>query len=330
MLPLIPNSFGDIVTAANLVWSIYNALRESKGAAEDYQCLIQELGSFHHALNFVYLVVSKMPREETVARCIIAEITLCLTFLRAFHDSIEGYRKKLGSGSASSSWHTSSWHKIGWSVLKQKDISDIRGKISRHQQTIELYLNGVGISLNSDIKKSLVIIQTTLAEIRRAQEDLPQPIGYGPANSLTLITALGTELTLPIEHCYTPESGYELVEAHNYVISRNYGASVVNAGPDKWRLIMTKGARVVMSVVINLCPKCGRTNAGVMRDDGWYQCRRCDRRFICPDQTTNKQFQYKNSDMADFRSIFVERLWTKALRRRINFRPTFDNSSEKY
>lgn len=151
MLPFIPTSFGDIVSAANLVLLICNALRESKGAAADYQCLIQELESFHHALNFVYAVVSQMPREESVARCIVAEITLCLNFLRAFHDSIEGYRKKLGGGNANAAWHTSSWHKIGWSIFKQKDIADIRSKISRHQQTIELYLNGVGMYVLLDI-----------------------------------------------------------------------------------------------------------------------------------------------------------------------------------
>ncbi len=84
------------------------------------------------------------------------------------------------------------------------------------------------------------------------------------------------------------KSGYVFIEAHDYIISRNYGATVVNADPDKWRAVMNKGAKVVMSIVvkknlriksketlsagdINLCPKCGKTAAGVMRDNGWYQ-----------------------------------------------------------
>ncbi len=161
MLPLFPNSFGDIVTAANLVWVIYTALRESKGAAEDYQSLIQELESFYHALRFVYLVISKMDPEETATRCILAEIRLCLNFLHTFHNSIEGYRKKLGGGKVNSSWHTSSWHKIGWSVFKQKDIMDIRNKISRHQQNIELYLNGVEMYVFSNSIIKILVLSLT-------------------------------------------------------------------------------------------------------------------------------------------------------------------------
>lgn len=54
--------------------------------------------------------------------------------------------------------------------------------------------------------KNLETMQVTiLAEIRRVHVDLPRAVGYGPANSLTLITALGTEMSLPMEHCYTPE-----------------------------------------------------------------------------------------------------------------------------
>ncbi|KJA17306.1 hypothetical protein HYPSUDRAFT_57821 [Hypholoma sublateritium FD-334 SS-4] len=264
MIPFIPNSFGDIVTAANLVWAIYTALRETKGAAEDFQSLIQELKSFHHALNLVYIIVSKVSPKETMAKCILAEIL-----------------RKLGDGNMRSSWYSSSWHKIGWSVFKRQDIANIRSKVSRHQQIIEMYLNGAGISLNKDIIESLANIQTTVAEIYKTQRNIPQPVKYGVANSLTLITTLGTEITLPFEHCYTPEdlhkfllfyfrgkSGYIFVETHNYIISRNSKASVVIVKPDQWKAFMTRGARVVMSVV--------------------------------------KIVRLKNSDLVDFRSVVVE------------------------
>ena len=145
MIPFIPNSFGDIVTAANLVWAIYTALRETKGAAEDFQSLIQELKSFHHALNLVYIIVSKVSPKETMAKCILAEILVCIEFLRNFHHSIEGYQRKLGDGNTRSSWYSSSWHKIGWSVFKRQDIANIRSNVSRHQQIIEMYLNGAGM-----------------------------------------------------------------------------------------------------------------------------------------------------------------------------------------
>lgn len=147
MFSLVPNSFGDIVAAVNLVWSIYSALRESKGAAEDYQCLVQELKVFHDALIFVNNVISdfQIPLKGVVTQRILEEVSLCVEFLRKFHASIEGYRKKLGGGKAGSPWYTSSWHKIGWTLFKKQDVADIRNKVSRHQQTIEFFLSGVGM-----------------------------------------------------------------------------------------------------------------------------------------------------------------------------------------
>ncbi len=118
----------------------------ARGASEDYQCLVQELKLFHDALVFVDDAISnsEIPPKGDVARRILEEIALCSKFLRVFHDSIEGYRKKLDQGKAGP-WYTSSWHKIGWSLIKKQDIADIRSKVSRHQQTIELFLSGVGM-----------------------------------------------------------------------------------------------------------------------------------------------------------------------------------------
>lgn len=130
---------------------------------------------------------------------------------------------------------------------------------------------------------------------------------------------------------------------HDYVISRNYGASVVKAKPEKWKVVMTRGARIVMSIVfrksshcevgdipdmdnMSICPTCGPTDAGIMKDDGWYTwrvllpisrvlfsslipnySRRCDRRFMCPQEITpQRTVQVKNNNFADFRNVVIE------------------------
>ncbi len=49
---------------------------------------------------------------------------------------------------------------------------------------------------------------TILAEIRNVSKNLPPPVGYGLENSLLLTTAFGTDITIPIEHFYTPEARY--------------------------------------------------------------------------------------------------------------------------
>jgi len=112
MLPIVPSSFGDIVTAANIVLSIYKTLSDSMGASYDYQCLITELRSFEQALRFVDIVVTASPPTGCDALHIAAEITTCLELLKKFHDRIKSYQKALGGGKGPS------WRKIGWSLFK--------------------------------------------------------------------------------------------------------------------------------------------------------------------------------------------------------------------
>jgi hypothetical protein len=50
MFPIIPGSFGDIVAATKLALTIYKTLSDSTGSSFEYQCLMDELHSFHHAL----------------------------------------------------------------------------------------------------------------------------------------------------------------------------------------------------------------------------------------------------------------------------------------
>ncbi len=88
--------------------------------------------------------IQRFPNHTPVAQRILEEIELCSQFLRVFYDSIEEYRKKLNEGK-DVPWYMSSWHKIGWTVIKKKDIKDIRSKILRHQQAIECFLTGVGM-----------------------------------------------------------------------------------------------------------------------------------------------------------------------------------------
>ena len=135
--PFVPASFGDIVTAVNIVHSIYKALSDSMGASYDYQCLIRELLSFEHALKIVDLAITVAPPTERDALDIAAEITTCLELLKKFHDRIKSYQKALGGGKGAS------WRKIGWSLFKADEVASFRQRISQHKQNIALFLNGL-------------------------------------------------------------------------------------------------------------------------------------------------------------------------------------------
>jgi hypothetical protein len=137
MLPFVPASFGDIVTAVGIVHSIYKALSDSMGASYDYQCLIMELRSFEKALKIVDVATTEAPPTGRDAFDIAAKITSCLELLNTFHDRIKSYQKALGGRKGAS------WRKIGWSLFKADEVANFRQKISQHKQNITLFLNGL-------------------------------------------------------------------------------------------------------------------------------------------------------------------------------------------
>ena len=137
MLPIVPASFGDIVTAVDIVHSIYKALSDSMGASYDYQCLISELRSFEQALTTVHRAITISPPTGRDALNIAAETMTCLELLKKFDDRIKSYQKALGRGKGAS------WRKIGWSLFKADEVASFRQNISQHKNNISLFLQGL-------------------------------------------------------------------------------------------------------------------------------------------------------------------------------------------
>ncbi|KAF8802570.1 hypothetical protein BYT27DRAFT_7196491 [Phlegmacium glaucopus] len=140
MLPFVPASFGDIVTAAGIARSIYKALsdRDSTGSSYEYQCLITELRSFEQALKTVEDAIIVIPPSGRLAQDIKAETTTCLELLKTFLECIKSYQKALGGGGKGASWR-----KIGWGLLKADEVASFRQKLSQHKQNITMFLNGL-------------------------------------------------------------------------------------------------------------------------------------------------------------------------------------------
>ena len=143
MLPIVPASFGDIVTAVGIVHSICKALSDSTGAANDYQSLINELHYLEKALEFVHVVITAASptASGSDARDIAAEITTCLELLNTFHDRIWPYH--VLDGGKHASWFKNSCRKIGWTLTKVDEVAIFRQKISQHRQNITLFLSGL-------------------------------------------------------------------------------------------------------------------------------------------------------------------------------------------
>ncbi|KAF8962969.1 hypothetical protein BDZ97DRAFT_1064342 [Flammula alnicola] len=279
MLPFVPSSFGDIVAAATLALSIYKALNDSTGASYEYQCLISELRSFHHALLFVNDVIRATLPNASVAQDIKEEATMCLKLLEKFWDRIKSYQKALSGGG-----RNSSWRKIGWGLFKATDVAEFRQKLSQHKQNLTVFLTGLAISSTSYhadvIREALASITTTTQEILTIQRQLPPSLGYGRENAVILVDAFGKPMTLPMDFCYSPDKlhdimmqhfkgkiGHDYVEQHEYSISSADGAVVVMSMKVR-RVKLTSESAALQRTT---CPRCYRTYVGVMQDDGWLE-----------------------------------------------------------
>ncbi|KAF8967546.1 hypothetical protein BDZ97DRAFT_1980347 [Flammula alnicola] len=295
MLPFVPSSFGDIVAAATLALSIYKALNDSTGASYEYQCLISELRSFHRALLFVNDRIRATPTNETVVQDIKEEAATCLKLLEKFWDRIKSYQKALGGGGRSSSWR-----KIGWGLFKATDVAEFRQKLSQHKQNITVFLSG--LECNSLTSYYADVNREALASIRKEivtiQKQLPPSLGYGCENAVILIDAFGKPMTLPMDFCYSPDKLHDILMyhfkgkiGHDYVMQREYsissedGKSFVKSDPVEWASVVRKGAVLVMSMKVRrvkltpesaalqrtTCPRCYKTDVGVMPDEGWLE-----------------------------------------------------------
>ena len=145
MIPLIPSSFGDIVAAATIAHSIYQALRDSTGSSFEYQCLIDELQSFEDALGSVDRVLKATPLNESDHQAIQAEITRCHKLLRKFLGRIQKYEVVISG----SKWYTSIWRKITWAIFKPNEVANFRQKLLQHKSNINVFLNAVAMSVSN-------------------------------------------------------------------------------------------------------------------------------------------------------------------------------------
>ncbi|KAF9471229.1 hypothetical protein BDN70DRAFT_888376 [Pholiota conissans] len=283
--PYDSGSIGNIVIAISIVQSIYTTLSDSAGSSFEYTCLINELRSFEDALRRIDSVLQTTPMSRSLRQDIDAETAHCLKLLRKFSGRI-----------------------------KASEVERFRRKLSDCERSIRLFLGGRDLAL-----------------IYAIQRQPPRSVGHDLKNALILIDALGSRITLPMQLCFSEQDlhmtliqlfngkiGQDHIQRHNYSISTEDGKSI--AMPDNWGAVVKKGRVIVMSVIVkkvglkqkhanrqrNACPHCYETRNGVMPNDGWLQCRRCDRHFGWSD-TTIHMYLPPSEDLtiADFRNIRV-------------------------
>jgi len=145
---------------------------------------------------------------------------------------------------------------------------------------------------------------------------------------VTVINAFGNPITFPLELCFSPDKlhdslmayfkgkcGEGRVKDHKYIISTKDGRS--SAEPNNWGLVVKKGTVLVMSMTVektlkkgkarDICPHCNETDVGVMADEGWLRCRRCEKQFRSKYEIISSRDRPRNDSVVEFRNIFIVR-----------------------
>ncbi|EDR07906.1 uncharacterized protein LACBIDRAFT_327687 [Laccaria bicolor S238N-H82] len=320
-IPFRPSAFGDIVTAARLALMIHESLGDSRGAPHELNCFVDELRSFADALLSLSEIVREIELQPLgpVTMNIIYEAATCLDFVKKVRDGIEPYETAFAAGRGS---FRKVWYKVCWGVFRPKEITILRKKLSQRTQKIAIWVGVLGIFLTSNYRKTVAAIETRTNELLMVHKNIAPSISYGVGNTAILTDAFGKPIPLAMDFYCSPEAlhnflmfyfkekiGLESVERHEYSISTEDGKTIMKSDSAAWRSIVKEGAVLVMSILIriqlesgsakdqrNTCPRCFRTDVGVMRDQGWLEW---------VEYVHASKMPPKNQSIVDFRNLRV-------------------------
>lgn len=135
MLPIVPQSFGDIVAAAELAFKIHEALSNGAGSLHQCQCLIGELNAFSSALKFVSDTIRKTPLSGKEVEDIEAEARRCHELLQKFEECISKYEGRLNRGGL-----RGFFSKLKWAFVMPDKVAGFRARLAERQRVITLSL----------------------------------------------------------------------------------------------------------------------------------------------------------------------------------------------
>ncbi|EDR07911.1 uncharacterized protein LACBIDRAFT_327695 [Laccaria bicolor S238N-H82] len=331
LIETTPFLSSDIAAAAQIALLIHQSLSDSKGAPYEFNRFVDELRSFSDALLSLSEIVREIELQPLgpVTKNIIYEAATCLDFVTKVRDGIEPYETAFVAGRGS---FRKVWYKICWGVFKPKEVTILRKKLSQRTQKIAIWVGVLGIFLTSNHGKTVASIETTTKELLMVHKNIAPSISYGVGNTVILTDAFGKPIPLAMDYYYSPEAlhnflmfhfkekiGLEYVERHEYSISTEDGKAITKSDYAAWGSIVKEGAVLVMSIVIriqlesklaerqrNTCPRCFRTDVGVMQDQEWLECRRCGRRFRWVDREEHAlKAPPKDQSIVDFRNLQV-------------------------
>lgn len=130
-------SVGDLVTSLKLIKDSIEAVKDTKGAANDYAQLLTEIDCLRdgfEAIEDLDLVHKGSHKQQTA---INGAIGACQKCIDDFLTSISKYQPHLHSNA---SGLTSNYRKIKWALCRKDDVATFRSQLERHTSSINMLL----------------------------------------------------------------------------------------------------------------------------------------------------------------------------------------------
>lgn len=153
-------SASDLVVAAQFVVKVAVALRETGGAASDYQESIDFLCAVELTLQNICKVRS-LPRCNVHATIVHEQAQSIGGALKIFIDDIEGFDTSLGT-KRKRGFHHGALRKVQWATFVSKKVTKLREKISLPIATINTNLGLITLYVRWPISKSTLSPLTDL------------------------------------------------------------------------------------------------------------------------------------------------------------------------
>lgn len=138
----VPFGFGvgDFIAVWKLILDIYNVLKESRGASDEYQSLMLQLNSLYKVFGRCRLMVSSKQFSD-VATCnaISEEIRICEDLMTKFLVVSEKYRDSLMQG-GSRNKVKDMWKKMSWGLFRGEDVAELRKSLAIHTDCIMMLI----------------------------------------------------------------------------------------------------------------------------------------------------------------------------------------------
>ena len=131
-------SVGDFLAGIGLIKTVISAIKDTGGAATDYQVLVQEL---QHLQILLEQLKDLKPNASSLSH-VNAVRGMALTFrvpLSEFLQKIEQYKSSLKAGSSKGQWITAP-RKAQWAVSMPEEVSKMRAIITMKIVTVSLLL----------------------------------------------------------------------------------------------------------------------------------------------------------------------------------------------